>query len=32
MATARFLQSQKASGKAFVIGESGLTEAIHSIG
>jgi NagD protein len=32
MATARFLQSQKASGKAFVIGESGLTEAIHGIG
>jgi NagD protein len=32
MATARFLQSQKANGTAFVIGESGLTEAIHSIG
>jgi len=32
MATARFLQSQKASGTAFVIGESGLTEAIHAIG
>jgi len=32
MATAHFLRSQKASGTAFVIGESGLTEAIHSIG
>ncbi|MBN1640276.1 MAG: TIGR01457 family HAD-type hydrolase [Anaerolineae bacterium] len=32
MATARFLQSQKPTGKAFVIGESGLTEAIHGIG
>lgn len=32
MATARFLQSQKANGTAFVIGESGLTEAIHTIG
>jgi NagD protein len=32
MATARFLQSQKPNGTAFVIGESGLTEAIHSVG
>ena len=32
MATAQFLQSQKPGGQAFVIGESGLTEAIHSIG
>jgi len=32
MATARFLQSQKQNGTAFVIGESGLTEAIHNVG
>jgi NagD protein len=32
MATARFLQSQKPDGTAFVIGESGLTEAIHEVG
>jgi len=32
MATARFLQAQKPNGVAFVIGESGLTEAIHSVG
>jgi len=32
MATARFLQTQKPGGKAFVIGESGLTEAIHNVG
>ena len=32
MATARFLQAQKPEGTAFVIGESGLTEAIHGIG
>jgi NagD protein len=32
LATARFLHSQKEKGKAFVIGESGLTEAIHDIG
>jgi NagD protein len=32
MATARFLQSQKPKGKAFVVGESGLTEAIHNAG
>ena len=32
MATARFLQSQRSEGTAFVVGESGLTEAIHGIG
>jgi NagD protein len=32
MATARFLQSQNPNGTAFVLGESGLTSAIHSIG
>lgn len=32
MATAIFLQKQRPIGKAFVIGESGLTSAIHSIG
>ena len=32
IATARFLRSQKPDGKAFVIGESGLTEAIHEVG
>ncbi|MBI5093429.1 MAG: HAD family hydrolase [Candidatus Hydrogenedentes bacterium] len=32
MATARFLQSQKPNGTAFVIGESGLTEAVHEVG
>ena len=32
MATALFLESQKAHGTAFVIGESGLTEAIHGVG
>jgi NagD protein len=32
MATARFLQSQKPKGTAFVIGESGLTEAVHDAG
>ena len=32
MATARFLHSQKPNGTAFVIGESGLTKAIHDIG
>ncbi len=32
LATARFLQSQKPGGTAFVIGESGLTEAIHAVG
>ncbi len=32
IATARFLQSQRPGGTAFVIGESGLTEAIHEVG
>jgi NagD protein len=32
MATARFLGTQKPKGTAFVIGESGLTEAIHEVG
>lgn len=32
MATARFLQSQRPNGTAYVIGESGLTEAIHNVG
>lgn len=32
MATARFLQTQKPQGTAFVLGESGLTSAIHGIG
>jgi len=32
LATARFLQSQKPNGTAFVIGESGLTQAIHDVG
>jgi NagD protein len=32
MATAHFLHSQKPDGTAFVIGESGLTEAIHEVG
>lgn len=32
MATARFLATQKPSGTAFVIGESGLTEPIHEAG
>jgi NagD protein len=32
MATGRFMQTQHNSGKAFVIGESGLTEAVHSAG
>ena len=32
IATARFLRSQLPHGKAFVIGESGLTEAIHNAG
>ena len=32
MATARFLQSQRPNGTAYVIGESGLTEAIHHEG
>jgi NagD protein len=32
MATAIFLQRQRPNGKAFVIGESGLTSPIHNIG
>ena len=32
IATALFLQAQLPHGKAYVIGESGLTDAIHSIG
>lgn len=32
MATARFLQSQKPNATAFVIGESGLTGAVHGVG
>ena len=32
MATARFLDAQRPGGTAFVIGESGLTTAIHSAG
>jgi len=32
MATAHFLRSQQPNGTAFVIGESGLTEAIHNVG
>jgi NagD protein len=32
MATAHFLRAQKPDGTTFVIGESGLTEAIHSVG
>lgn len=32
MATARFLQSQQQTARAYVIGESGLTDAIHNIG
>jgi NagD protein len=32
MATAHFLRAQKPGGTTFVIGESGLTEAIHSVG
>jgi NagD protein len=32
MATARFLNKQKPDGKAYVIGESGLTQAMHEVG
>lgn len=32
MATARFLHSQRPDGTAFVIGETGLTQAIHEVG
>ena len=32
LATALFLQAQKPHGTAFVLGESGLTEALHEVG
>src|SRR5438270_13174300 len=32
LATAQFLHSQRPGGRAFVIGESGLTTALHDIG
>jgi NagD protein len=32
LATARFLDSQRPGGRAFVIGEAGLTSALHDIG
>ena len=32
VATARFLQSQKPNGTAYVVGESGLTAAVHEVG
>ncbi len=32
MSTAAFLRSQRPNGKAFVVGESGLTDAIHGVG
>lgn len=32
LATAAFLQRQRPDGKAYVLGESGLTQAIHDIG
>jgi NagD protein len=32
MATARFLHTQKPNGTAYVIGESGLTAALHEVG
>ena len=32
MATAAFLQSQRPDGTAFVVGETGLTQAIHDVG
>lgn len=32
MATASFLHSQRSEGTAFVIGESGLTQAVHDVG
>jgi NagD protein len=32
MATARFLQAQRPNGTAYVIGESGLTSALHEVG
>jgi NagD protein len=32
LATARFLESQRPNGSAFVIGEAGLTTALHAVG
>jgi len=32
IATAKFLQSQRPNGTAFVIGETGLTQAMHEVG
>src|SRR5882672_7633773 len=32
LATARFLESQRPGGSAFVIGEAGLTTALHTAG
>jgi NagD protein len=32
MATARFLQTQHPNGTAFVLGEAGLTQALHEVG
>jgi NagD protein len=32
LATSAFLQNQKPNGTAFVLGESGLTEALHQVG
>lgn len=32
IATAKFLQNQRPNGTAFVIGESGLTQALHDVG
>ena len=32
LATAEFLRSQKPKGSAFVIGESGITQALHDVG
>ena len=32
MATARFLENQRPQGSAFVVGETGLTTALHAIG
>jgi NagD protein len=32
MATARFLQNQRPNGTAFVVGEVGLTQALHEVG
>jgi NagD protein len=32
LATAEFLRSQKPKGSAFVIGESGMTQALHDVG